>query len=197
MASSFSASPAHEIEDSEHWLSARDFVAQLDLRPGMTVADIGAGIASYALPIGRRVGPAGKVFAVEWRPWMMETLQARIAGPDSPGNIQVITGRAAECNLPDASCDLVIFADIWHEFEHYGMVLDEAGRILRQDGHLAILNWRPDALSPPGPPVEHRVSMQKAICTVEMKSWSLVKSADIGAHGYLLVFEKTDESVQS
>jgi hypothetical protein len=76
-------------------------------------------------------------------------------------------------------------------------VLDEAKRILRADGRMAILNWRPDGLCPPSPPIQQRVSMRNAICTVEMKSWSLVKAADIGPDGYLLVFEVTDESVQS
>ena len=35
------------------------------------------------------------------------------------------------------------------------------------------------------------------LCTVERKSWTLVKAGTIGFDGYLLVFETTDESVQS
>jgi ubiquinone/menaquinone biosynthesis C-methylase UbiE len=127
----------------------------------------------------------------------MEELKARLSGPDAPANAKLVDGRAAGTHLPPASCDLVILADIWHELEHQDAALAEARRILRAGGRLAILNWRPDAFCPPGPPIEHRVSMRQTIYTVEMKSWSLVKAADIGAHGYLLVFEITDESVQS
>ena len=71
------------------------------------------------------------------------------------------------------------------------------GRDTRDEGRLAILNWRPDALCPPGPPIEHRVSMRSTLCTVERRSWTLVKAGTIGFDGYLLVLETTDESVQS
>lgn len=197
MSSSSSTLFPHEIEDCEHWLSPDDLLTLLDVRPGMAVAEIGAGRAFYTIPIGRRVEQVGNVFAVEWRPWLMEELAVRLSGPDAPENVKLVEGRAAGTHLPTASCDLVILADIWHELEHQDAALDEARRILRATGRLAILNWRPDALCPPGPPIEHRVSMRKTLYTVEMKSWSLVKAADIGADGYLLVFEITDESVQS
>jgi len=59
---------AQEIGDSEHWLSPAGLLAEPDARPGVTVGEIGAGKAFYTFPIGRRVGPAGRVFAVEWRP---------------------------------------------------------------------------------------------------------------------------------
>jgi ubiquinone/menaquinone biosynthesis C-methylase UbiE len=197
MTSSAYASLASEIKDSEHWLSAMDLLPELDIRPGMTVADIGAGIASYALPIARRVGSAGSVFAVEWRPWMMEELHARLAGANVPANVRAVAGRAADTGLATASCDLVVLADIWHELEHHKVALDEARRILRRDGRLAILDWCPDALCPPGPPIEHRISRGKTICTLEMQSWSLVKAADLSDDGYLLLFEMSDESAQS
>jgi ubiquinone/menaquinone biosynthesis C-methylase UbiE len=197
MSSSLSTSIAHQFEESEHWLSAADLLSRLDIRPGMTVADIGAGVASYAVPLGMRVGSAGTVFAVEWRPWLMDELRARVHGSDVPGNLRIVSGRAAETHLPAGCCDLVLLADIWHELEHPDAALDEARKILRPDGRMAILNWRPEGFCPPGPPVEHRVSMHTTICTVERKSWSLLRVAEIGSNGYLLVFEMTDESVQS
>jgi ubiquinone/menaquinone biosynthesis C-methylase UbiE len=196
MSSSLSTS-AKEIGDSEHWLSPAGLLTELDVRPGVTVVEIGAGKAFYAFPIGRRVGPVGRVFAVEWRPWMIDKLRARLTEPIALDNIDLVVGRPAHTHLATASCDLVIFADIWHEIEDRDAALDEARRILRPEGRLAILNWRPDALCPPGPPIEHRVSMCSTLCTVERKSWTLVKTGTIGFDGYLLVFETTDESVQS
>lgn len=188
---------AREIGDSEHWLSPAVFLTELDIRPGITVGEIGAGRAFYTLGIGRRVGPFGRVFAVEWRPWLIDEFRARLTCPITSNNIDPVVGRPADTHLATASCDLVIFADIWHEIEDHEAALDEARRVLRPEGRLAILNWRPDALCPPGPPIEHRVSMRSTLCTVERKSWTLVKAATIGSDGYLLVLETTDESVQS
>ncbi len=197
MISCCSALPAQDFADAEHWLAPADFLTQLDIRPGITVADIGAGVGSYTLPISRILGQTGKVFAIEWRPWMQGALHTRLTDPRGLGNVELLTRRPADTLLPRASCDLVVYADIWHELENHDAVLDEAGRILAVGGRIAISNWRPDALCPPGPPVEHRVSMQNTICTVELKSWSLIKVADTAADGYLLVFEKSDESAQS
>ena len=188
---------AQEIRDSEHWLSPAGLLAELDVRPGMTVGEIGAGIAFYTLPIGRRVGPAGRVSAVEWRPWLIDELRARLSSPSAPENVDLVVGRPADTHLAAASCDLVIFADIWHELENRDAALDECRRILRPEGRLAILNWRPEALCPPGPPIEHRASMRSTLCSVEMKSWALVKAGAIGLDGYELVLEIADESVQS
>lgn len=197
MSSSLSPVLTHPVDDSEHWLPAAELLAHLDIRPGMTVAEIGAGIAYYAIPLARQTGSTGVVFAIEWRPWLLDELHNRLAAPQAPANIQFVLGRAGDTQLPPASCDLVLLADIWHELEHPDYALLEARRILRPNGRLAILNWRPDVASPPGPPVEHRVSMQKTICAVEMKQWSLLEAVNLEHDGYLLLFEMTDESVQS
>ena len=196
MSSSLSAF-AQEIGNCEHWLSPVELLAELDVRPGLTVAEIGTGQAFYTFPISRRVGPAGRVFAVEWRPWVIDELRTRLAGPIALDNIDLVVGRPADTHLATASCDYVIFADIWHEIEDRDAALDEARRILRPEGRLAILNWHPDALSPPGPPIEHRVSMRNTLCCVERMSWTLLKACTIGSEGYMLVLETTDESVQS
>lgn len=187
----------HDIRDSEHWLSPNRLMDEVGILAGMTAGEIGAGIAYYTLPIGERVGPDGRVFAVEWRPWLIDQLRDRLSGPGAPANVDLVIGRPAETHLAAGSCDLVILADIWHELENREAALDECRRILRPQGRLVLLDWRADGICPPGPPIEHRVSLRSTLCGVEMKSWALVHTATIGTDGYLLVFEMADESVQS
>src|SRR5260370_31299856 len=127
--SSSSNTFAQEIGDSEHWLSPAGLLAELDVRPGVTVGEIGAGKAFYTFPIGRRVGPGGRVFAVEWRPWVIDELRARLTGPIASDNIALVVGRPADTHLPTPPCDLGIFAHIWHEIEHRDAGLHEARRI--------------------------------------------------------------------
>lgn len=195
--SSSSTSTMNYLVEDEHWLSPTDLITHLDLRPGMNVAEIGAGTAYYAIPIATTVGPRGCVFAVEWRTWLREELLAHLRRPDSPPNIQLVNARAARTHLPSDCCDLVLLADIWHELQHPDEALAECRRILRPGGRLAILNWRPEASCPPGPPMEHRIPLQRTLRTVELDSWSLLKNEVLGSQDYLLVFEVTDESVQS
>lgn len=193
-----SSSPARRLDVNEHWLSPDDLLVQLEISPGLTVGEIGAGNASFTLPIARQIGPESAIRAIEWRSVALDSLRTKLAGPDTPCNVHLVESQPGAIPLADESCDLLIFPDVWHEMQDHNAALDEAKRILRPDGRLAILNWCPQGSCPPGPPLEHRVSMRDTVCTVEMKSWSLVKTADdLTPHGYLLVFEITDESVQS
>jgi ubiquinone/menaquinone biosynthesis C-methylase UbiE len=192
---SSSSSPRKlDIPEGEHCLSAEDLIARLDLREGITVAELEADSGYFTIPIGHHIGTGGKVFAVESRPALLDRLRMRLCAPAAPANVEALEGSAA---LPNASCDTVLLADVFHALEDKDAALDEAKRILRADGHLCILDWRHDGVWPPGPALERRVSLQKAICIVEMKSWSLDYAREIGPNGYLLILYPTDESVQS
>src|SRR6187431_134205 len=52
-------------------------VAQLGIKPGMTVCDLGAGTGYYAVRMARLVGDQGKVYAVDIQPRMLELLGKR------------------------------------------------------------------------------------------------------------------------
>lgn len=186
-----------ETGGSEHWLSPAQLIAELGVRPGMTISEIGPGAGYYTLPLARASEPSGTVYAIEWRPWLLDDLRARLRVHDTPQNIHLLVGRPAATRLEDASCDLVILAGLWHELENHQMVLDEFRRILRAEGRLAVLDWNPAGLCPPGPPTEHRIPLTATLSEVEMQSWSLVHTNTTGPDGYLLVFETADESVQS
>ena len=53
-------------------------VAQLGIKPGMTVCDLGAGTGYYAVRMARLVGDQGKVYAVDIQPRMLELLGKRL-----------------------------------------------------------------------------------------------------------------------
>lgn len=187
------------VQDRQHWVSPTGLMDRLELNDGMTVAEIGAGSGYFTVALAQRVGPRGRVFAVESRPALLAGLRAALHTPESPRNVMTVEGSAPDTHLPDHCCNLVVMADLLHEMGEAERcaALHEAKRILSEDGHLAILEWRCDASSPPGPPVEQRIPFGKAVCLVEMSSWSLHKAREIDVNGYLLVMTPTDESVQS
>ncbi len=59
-------------------------LAALDLKPGMTVADIGAGSGYYSWRMGERVGSGGTVYAVDIQPEMIKLLHARCRSAAPP-----------------------------------------------------------------------------------------------------------------
>ena len=163
-----------ETGGSEHWLSPAQLIAELNILAGLSVAEIGAGAAGYTLPLAHAAGPRGRLHAIEWRPWLIEDLRARLRAPDTPDNLHLVIGRPAATRLDAASCDLVILAGLWHELENHHAALDEFRRILRPEGRLAIIDWSPGGLCPPGPPIEHRISLTATVSIVEKESWSLI-----------------------
>jgi ubiquinone/menaquinone biosynthesis C-methylase UbiE len=176
---------AHKLDDPERqtWLPAAAVIARLGLGPGMRVADIGAGTGYFALPIAASVQPGGHVFAVDAQPEMLELLRARVAGLP----ITLVHGTADHTTLPDASVDLVLLANVWHEIDDTAAALAEARRIVRPGGRLAILDWRTDVEQPPGPPLDHRVSAAEASASLRSAGWASSGPEAVGTFSYLVV----------
>jgi ubiquinone/menaquinone biosynthesis C-methylase UbiE len=194
----FPASSMHKLDDPERleWLPPGEILEALELRKGMAAADLGAGSGYFTLPIAEAVGPPGKVYAVDSQPAMLDRLREKLS-VESHSHIQPVQGDAAGTGLPDACCDLVLMANLLHELPDPVAALNEAKRLLRDGGRLAILDWRTDVNRPPGPPMNHRISLEEAVVILERADWSLQRKDHIGRYSYLLILTATDESQQS
>ncbi len=175
---------AHKLDDPERekWLPSLVVVQQLGLRPGTSVADIGAGTGYFAIPMARAVAPGGHVFAVDMQPEMLDRLRARLE-PGVP--VVLVEGEAARTTLTDHGVDLAFYANVWHEFDDQAAVIAEAARILRPGGRIAILDWRPDVEQPPGPPLEHRIAAADVEGALRRGGWSVEAPRTIGMFSYL------------
>ena len=184
----FDVAQAHRLDSPERllWLPPAEVLRLLLLRRGMTVADVGAGTGFFALPLARAVGE-GKVFAVDLQPGMLELLRAKLADPGAPANIVILQGRADATSLPAQSCDLGFLANLWHELPDHAAVLAEMRRILKPDGALAILDWRPDVDRPPGPPLEHRIPADEVRRALEGQGWTCRAPLLVARYSYLVL----------
>ena len=146
---------ADKLDDPERraWLPPEEVVRRLELRPGLRVADIGAGSGYLTAPIAEAVGPTGRVAALDLQPEMLERLRHRLA-PGAP--VDRVQADASATTLPASSQDLALIANVWHELDGRTAALAEMARIVRGAGRLAILDWRTDVAQPPGPPLERR-----------------------------------------
>ena len=85
----------------------------MDLKPGMTVADIGAGSGYHAVRMSKMVGD-GKIYAVDVEPKMIDYLDKRIKD-EGYKNIKTVLGKEQSVELPAASTDIMIMVDVYHE----------------------------------------------------------------------------------
>ena len=114
---------------------------ELGLKPGMAVADIGAGTGYYARRMAPLVGSSGVVYATDVQPEMMKLLEdgAKKAGL---ANIKPVLGALQNVNLPDASIDLAIMVDVYHELEFPFEVIESLVRALKPGGRIAYVEYR-------------------------------------------------------
>jgi protein-L-isoaspartate O-methyltransferase len=114
---------------------------ELGLKPGMAVADIGAGTGYYARRMAPLVGSNGVVYATDVQPEMMKMLEdgAKKAGLT---NIKPVLGGLKNGNLPDASIDLAIMVDVYHELEFPFEVIQSLVRALKPGGRIAYVEYR-------------------------------------------------------
>lgn len=187
----FHPSQAHKLDDParREWLPPEEVLASLGLRPGMTAADIGAGTGYFTLPMARAVETSGRILAVDVAPEMLALLRTKLAGA-GVDNVDCREGEASATGLPAASCDLVLMANVWHEFDDHKAVLDEARRIIRAGGRLAILDWRPDVSPEFGPPLAQRISAEAARQTLEQAGFRADSPALAGKYAWLVVGAK-------
>lgn len=135
----------------------------LNIVPGMTACEVGAGNGFYTLELARLVYPGGKVIAVDILPAMLEALAARETEARNQGDqmvpIQRVGGQPDDPALPEKGCDLVLLAHAYHEFDRPRAMLAGITRALAPDGRLVIVEYRAEA---PPPKVERVRTMQKA-----------------------------------
>jgi ubiquinone/menaquinone biosynthesis C-methylase UbiE len=107
------------------------------IRPGDRVLDIGAGSGTDTLIASRMVGEAGKVWALDITPAMLDKLRATL---ESAGirNVEVIAGDAERIPLPDNSVDVVTSNGVLNLVPDKRRAFAEIFRVLRRDGHVQI-----------------------------------------------------------
>ena len=146
---------------------------ELDLQPGMAVADIGAGTGYYARRIAPLVGSGnsgGLVYATDVQPEMMKMLES---GAKKAGltNIKPVLGGLQSVNLPDSSIDLAILVDVYHELEYPFEVIDSLVRALKPGGRIAFVEYR---LEDPRVPIKPLHKMSEVQVRKEASAHALV-----------------------
>jgi arsenite methyltransferase len=111
--------------------------AVADLRPGDVVVDLGSGGGIDVLLSARRVGPAGRVYGVDFTPEMLE-LARRNAAEAGATNVEFLEGRIEEVPLPDASVDVIISNCVVNLSVDKRAVFAEMQRLLRPGGRVGV-----------------------------------------------------------
>ena len=187
----FKHTSAHRLEDPERlkWMPPAEVLSRLHLKHGMRIADIGAGTGFFSVPLAKAIGTGGHIFAVDLQQEMLDLLAKKLAQDGSLTNISLHRGPASKIPLTDSSVDIAFYANVWHEIDDSEEVLREAVRIAIPNGRIAILDWRQDKESPPGPPQEHRISAETVANFLHTCGCHQVSCYNVGQYSYIITAE--------
>jgi ubiquinone/menaquinone biosynthesis C-methylase UbiE len=111
------------------------------LKPGMDVADIGAGSGIHVRLFAGKVLPAGKVYAVEIVQEFLDHIE-RTCKDKKIKNVLCVLGSDTSCNLEPSSVDVVFSCNTYHHFEYPFKMLASIREALRPNGKLVIIDFK-------------------------------------------------------
>lgn len=112
----------------------------LALRPGMTVADVGAGFGAMVTVLSRTLGPSSRIYATD-----IGERQLAVLRRDRTESVTVLQGSDRSTNLPDLCCDAIYMRDVYHHFTHPEDIDKSLFAALKPGGRLAVIDFRPAA----------------------------------------------------
>lgn len=108
---------------------------EVDIRPGFQVLDYGCGPGAYIPDVAQRVGPSGRVYALDIHPLALERVKT-LARRRQLANVETICSDC-QTGLPADSLDVVLLYDIFHMLSESDAVLAELHRVLKPGGTLS------------------------------------------------------------
>lgn len=151
-------------------------LANLGVKRGMTICDMGCGNGFYTLKLAKMVGDSGHVYGVDIQPEMLELLNQR-ADREGVANITPVLGTVTDPRLPKSKCDLILCVDVYHEFSHPEHMLAAMRRALAPDGLLVLVEFRTEDPKVPIKP-EHKMSKAQIMKELPPNGFRLVKEFD-------------------
>jgi len=136
-------------------LKIDEVVARLELKPGMVVADIGAGTGVFSRAFARAVAPGGKVYAVDVDQGLTAYIAQR-AKQEKLANLQAVLGAYDDPQLPARNVDVAFFHDVMHHIEHRQAYLQTLVSYLKPSARIVLIE-----IDPANPQHPHQAHVEK------------------------------------
>jgi ubiquinone/menaquinone biosynthesis C-methylase UbiE len=150
--------PKFDDPKRDEWQQPDRVVASLELAPGMSVADIGAGTGYFEARLSAAVGPNGKVIALDVEADMVRYLGER-ATREKTANVEAQQSASDDPKLAPASVDRILIVDTWHHIPEREAYAKKLAAALKPGGAVFVVDFTQE--TDKGPPREHRIPMDQ------------------------------------
>ena len=173
----------------DEWQKPEEVLRRLHLRPGMKIADIGAGTGYFAVRLARHE-TAPLVYAVDVAPKMVAFLRER-ATKEKLDHLRPVQGGDSSPNLPEP-VDLVLVVNTYHHIGDRIRYFQKLEPSLKPQARVVIIDWTPQ--SPMGPPAAHRFPPEQIQSEMGRAGYRLVEQHDFLPYQTFLVFTRIPDS---
>lgn len=179
-----------ETEGREVYDNRELIVTKLNLKSGMAIADVGAGTGLFTRLMAPKVGPEGKVYAVDIAKTFVDHT---VMSSHARGFKQVegVICTPDDSKLAPTSVDLVFICDTYHHFEFPHKTMTSIARALKPGGRVALLDFeRIEGVSSDWTMGHVRAGREVFQKEIEDAGFELVEEFDLFKENYFLVFKK-------
>jgi len=157
-------------------------IRALGIKPGMAVADIGAGSGYHTLRLSPAVGPTGLIYAEDIVEGYIADLRREIER-STLTNVRIVIGTADDPRLPPGTMDRAVLVHMYHEIESpYALLWNLAGA-MKPGGLVGVIDLDRKIENHGTPPVLLK-------CEFEAVGYRRKSHADMaGGTGYIAIFE--------
>ena len=175
--------PGREVYNRRH-----EIVAATGVKPGMSVADIGAGTGLFTRLFSEKVGESGKVYAVDISKVFIENI-LRISAEKSQFNVVGVVNPVDDVSLPPGSIDLAFICDTYHHFEQPLAMMKSIRRALKPGGSVVVIDFRKIPGASSQWVMGHvRANESAVVQEIESAGFRLVEDSDFLKTNYFLRF---------
>jgi precorrin-6B methylase 2 len=129
-----------EGESREIFVNRKEIVATCKLKPGMVIADVGAGTGLFTRLFAGAVGPTGKIYAVDISPTFLDHIR-KTCKEAGITNVETVKCSDKSAELAPASVDMVFICDTYHHFEFPQRTMASIHKALKPGGQLVLIDF--------------------------------------------------------
>jgi 2-polyprenyl-3-methyl-5-hydroxy-6-metoxy-1,4-benzoquinol methylase len=137
-------------------------ISSLALKPGDTVADIGAGPGVLSVPLAKAVAPGGKVYAEDIDQGFFDRIKQKAAA-EKVSNVVTVLGSFTDPKLPAKDVDVALFHDVLHHIQDRAGYLKAMAAYMKPAGRIAIIELPANG--------SHKDEPQLVVSKEQVKGW--------------------------
>ena len=162
-------------------------IQAMEVRKGMTIAEIGAGTGFFSRRLAKTVGPKGRVYAEDIQPEMLDLLK-QYAAKEGIKNIVPVLGTETDPKLPAGKIDRVLLVDVYHEFQKPEPMLAALRNVLAPGGTITLVEYRLEGDSASHINIKHRMSTEQVLAEWNAAGYELANQIETLPSQHVFIF---------